>query len=94
MNRVIHQLVGIRHFEPIRFTDLIGYMSQKKELQSNTMAFLAGRPANNVLLVGARGTGKSSSVSCFRLPNVIPAGASAREGRFPSFNSLPKCFKI
>ncbi len=55
-------LVGIRHFEPIRFTDLIGYMSQKKELQSNTLAFLAGRPANNVLLVGARGTGKSSSV--------------------------------
>ena len=55
-------LVGIRHFEPIRFTDLIGYMSQKQELQSNTLAFLAGRPANNVLLVGARGTGKSSSV--------------------------------
>ncbi len=55
-------LVGIRHFEPIRFTDLIGYMDQKKQLQSNTLAFLAGRPANNVLLVGARGTGKSSSV--------------------------------
>ena len=55
-------LVGIRHFEPVRFTDLIGYMDQKKELQSNTLAFLAGRPANNVLLVGARGTGKSSSV--------------------------------
>ena len=53
-------LVGIRHFENIRFTDLIGYMSQKKDLQSNTMAFLAGRPANNVLLVGARGTGKAS----------------------------------
>ncbi len=55
-------LVGIRHFEPIRFTDLIGYMSQKEDLQKNTLAFLAGRPANNVLLVGARGTGKSSSV--------------------------------
>ena len=55
-------LVGIRHFEKIRFTDLIGYMSQKQQLQSNTLAFLAGRPANNVLLVGARGTGKSSSV--------------------------------
>lgn len=55
-------LVGIRHFENIRFTDLIGYMSQKQQLQSNTLAFLSGRPANNVLLVGARGTGKSSSV--------------------------------
>lgn len=55
-------LVGIKHFEPIQFKDLIGYMSQKKQLQSNTLAFLSGRPANNVLLVGARGTGKSSSV--------------------------------
>ena len=55
-------LIGIRHFEPVRLSDLIGYMTQKKSLTGNTLAFLAGRPANNVLLVGARGTGKSSSV--------------------------------
>ena len=55
-------LVGIEHFEPVQLTHLIGYMEQKKQLMSNTLAFLGGRPANNVLLVGARGTGKSSSV--------------------------------
>lgn len=56
------ELVGIRHFEDIAFTDLIGYDRQKEILLSNTRAFAAGKPANNVLLVGARGTGKSSSV--------------------------------
>ncbi len=55
-------LWGIEHFEPIRLTHLIGYTEQKNQLVNNTLAFLAGRPANNVLLVGARGTGKSSSV--------------------------------
>lgn len=55
-------LVGIEHFEPIRMDDLIGYAQQKHDLIANTLAFLSGRPANNVLLVGARGTGKSSSV--------------------------------
>lgn len=55
-------LVGIEHFEPVRMENLIGYASQKHDLIANTLAFLSGRPANNVLLVGARGTGKSSSV--------------------------------
>ena len=55
-------LVGIRHFEDIAFSDLVGYERQKKLLLENTAAFAAGKPANNVLLVGARGTGKSSSV--------------------------------
>lgn len=56
------KLVGIEHFEPIRLAQLIGYAEQKQALAGNTLAFLSGRPANNVLLVGARGTGKSSSV--------------------------------
>ncbi len=55
-------LVGIRHFENIRLDDLIGYAHQKELLTKNTSAFLDGKPANNVLLVGARGTGKSSGV--------------------------------
>lgn len=48
--------------DPIRMEDLIGYESQKKELIHNTKRFLAGLPANNVLLYGDRGTGKSSMV--------------------------------
>ena len=56
------RLVGIRHFEGQRLSDLIGYAHQKDLLTGNTEAFVAGRPANNCLLVGARGTGKSSAV--------------------------------
>ena len=55
-------IVGIRHFETIRLDDLIGYAHQKELLTGNTTAFVEGKPANNVLLVGARGTGKSSGV--------------------------------
>lgn len=55
-------IVGIRHFETIRLDDLIGYAHQKELLTGNTSAFVEGKPANNVLLVGARGTGKSSGV--------------------------------
>lgn len=56
------KLIGVRHFEKIQLNDLIGYAHQKELLTSNTTAFVDGKPANNVLLVGARGTGKSSSV--------------------------------
>ena len=55
-------LVGIEHFDDQSFDDLIGYEHQKEQLIDNTEAFLDGKGANNVLLVGARGTGKSSSV--------------------------------
>lgn len=56
------KLVGIKNFENILLKDLIGYEHQKDLLTKNTAAFLANKPANNVLLVGARGTGKSSGV--------------------------------
>ena len=55
-------LVGIKNFEKILLEDLIGYAHQKELLTKNTKAFLVKKPANNVLLVGARGTGKSSGV--------------------------------
>lgn len=55
-------LVGIKHFEKIRLDDLVGYVHQKELLTKNTVAFIEHKPANNVLLVGARGTGKSSGV--------------------------------
>jgi predicted AAA+ superfamily ATPase len=43
-------------------SDLIGYEAQKAELLANTETFISGREANNVLLFGDSGTGKSSSV--------------------------------
>ena len=42
--------------------DLVGYEIQKEQLIKNTEAFLEGRPANNVLLYGDAGTGKSTSI--------------------------------
>ncbi len=46
----------------LRFADLQGIDEQKERLERNTRQFIAGRQANNVLLTGARGTGKSSLV--------------------------------
>jgi predicted AAA+ superfamily ATPase len=56
------KLVGVNSCDNITFDGLIGYGRQKKELIDNTEAFLKGLPANNVLLFGERGAGKSSSV--------------------------------
>lgn len=56
------KLIGIKHFDKMSIDDIIGYEYQKSVLLANTEAFVSGRPANNALLVGARGTGKSSSV--------------------------------
>lgn len=56
------QPVGIKSPDPITFKELIGYQSQQQRLIENTEAFLNNNQANNVLLFGASGTGKSSSI--------------------------------
>jgi predicted AAA+ superfamily ATPase len=55
-------LEPVRHVATIRLADLQEVEPQKERLQRNTAQFVAGRPANNVLLTGARGTGKSSLI--------------------------------
>ena len=57
-----NKIRGIAHFERTQMKNLIGYQRQKEQLLQNTRAFVQGKPANHVLLVGARGTGKSSAV--------------------------------
>src|SRR5690606_34406121 len=52
----------VRHVAQIRLDDLQHVERQKAVIERNTRQFLAGRPANNVLMTGARGTGKSSLV--------------------------------
>lgn len=56
------QISPIIHIGNGRLDQLIGYESQKEKLTQNTEAFLAGKKANNVLLYGDSGTGKSSSI--------------------------------
>lgn len=55
-------IFAIPHPDPICFDDLVGYEPQQELLLQNTEQFLAGAPANNVLLYGDRGTGKSASI--------------------------------
>ena len=55
-------LEPVRHVATIRFADLKEVEPQKERLLRNTEQFVAGRGANNVLLTGARGTGKSSLI--------------------------------
>lgn len=55
-------LEAVRHPHSIRFSDLKDIDEQKRRLRENTAQFVAGRTANNVLLTGSRGTGKSSLV--------------------------------
>src|SRR6056297_1464391 len=52
-------LEPIAEIDQIQLDDLLGIERQKKVLKQNTLQFLKGYPANNVLLWGSRGTGKS-----------------------------------
>lgn len=56
------EIIPITNTEEVRLSDLIGYELQKKKLVENTKAFVEGKKANNVLLFGDSGTGKSTSV--------------------------------
>lgn len=56
------RLEGIETPDPVTMEDLTGYRSQRQEVLENTERLLAGLPANNMLLYGDRGTGKSSMV--------------------------------
>jgi len=55
-------LEPVRQLAPLRLVDLKEVDNQKERLVRNLAQFVAGRPANNVLLSGARGTGKSSLI--------------------------------
>jgi predicted AAA+ superfamily ATPase len=55
-------LEGVRHVSDMSLQDLKEIDGQKEKLQQNTLQFVQGLPANNVLLTGSRGTGKSSLI--------------------------------
>ena len=55
-------IIPITRVEHVYLNDIIGYDLQKKKLTHNTESFINGKPANNCLLYGDAGTGKSSSV--------------------------------
>ena len=56
------EFLPINNMDKVMLDDLVGYELQKKKLVDNTRAFVEGRKANNVLLFGDSGTGKSTSI--------------------------------
>ncbi len=56
------ELKPVKTLDPVALSDLVGIDQQKTRLLENTRRFLAGLPANNALLWGSRGSGKSSLV--------------------------------
>ncbi|MGN0150843.1 MAG: ATP-binding protein [Wujia sp.] len=56
------EFIAINNTDRVLLSDLVGYEIQKKKLVDNTEAFVQGRKANNVLLFGDSGTGKSTSI--------------------------------
>lgn len=63
----------VQNFQRIALSDLLGIDDQKQRIQQNTQQFVRGGTANNVLLSGARGTGKSSLVKAL-LNEYAPQG--------------------
>jgi predicted AAA+ superfamily ATPase len=55
-------LQPVKHAASITLSDLHNISAQKQQIEQNTLQFVQGKPANNVLLTGARGTGKSSLI--------------------------------
>ena len=88
-NGELECLSGTKNYSDMTFDKLYGYDYQKEELIRNTEAFLEGKPANNVLLFGDRGTGKSSSIKA--LGNAFfEKGLRMVEVKRHDFAGLPK----
>ena len=83
------KIVPIIHIGNGRLNQLIGYETQKQTLRNNTEAFLAGKKANNVLLYGDSGTGKSSSIKAL-LNEYYKDGLRMIEVYKHQFKDLPK----
>ena len=80
----IEPIVNVEH---VSFQDIVGYELQKQKLIENTEAFLKGRAANNVLLFGDAGTGKSSSIKAI-LNAYYPQGLRMIEVYKHQFHAL------
>ena len=67
------EFLPVQNADRILLSDLVGYEHQKGQLKQNTKAFVEGKRANNVLLYGDSGTGKSTSIKAI-VNEFYPAG--------------------
>lgn len=83
------ELLPMRSTDPVRLTDLKRYEEEKRVVVDNTLAFINGLPAQNVLLYGDRGTGKSSTVHAV-LNEYADRGLRLIEVKKKDIISLPR----
>ena len=87
------QLIAIQQPKKIDLDDLKGIEKQKEKVIQNTLQFLNGLPANDVLLTGSRGTGKSSIVRAL-LTKYANQGLRLIEIERDDLSELPEIQKI
>ncbi|GKT20296.1 ATP-binding protein [Acidovorax sp. SUPP3334] len=86
-------LEPVRHVAGMGLDDLKEIDAQKEKIQRNTEQFVEGRPANNVLLTGARGTGKSSLIKAC-LNTYAPKGLRLIEVDKADLTDLPDIVEV
>ncbi len=86
-------LEPVRHVAGIRLSDLKEIDGQKEKIQRNTEQLVRGLPANNVLLTGARGTGKSSLIKAC-LNEYAPQGLRLIEVDKADLTDLPDIIDV
>jgi predicted AAA+ superfamily ATPase len=86
-------LEPVRHMAPLGLADLKEIDGQKEKIQRNTVQFVKGLPANNVLLTGARGTGKSSLIKAC-LNEYGPQGLRLIEVDKDDLTDLPDIIEL
>ena len=86
-------LEPVRHVAAMTLADLKEIDDQKEKLQRNTEQFVHGHPANNVLLTGARGTGKSSLIKAC-LNTYAPQGLRLIEVDKADLTDLPDIIEV
>lgn len=86
------RLYAVANRRSVRLTDIVGYKEQKAALVENTGAFVRGRRANNVLLYGDAGTGKSTSVQAIA-EEYAPQGLRLIELYKHQFALIPQLFR-
>lgn len=86
-------LEPVQHVAGMALADLKEIDAQKDKIQRNTQQFVEGKPANNVLLTGARGTGKSSLIKAC-LSTYAPQGLRLIEVDKADLTDLPDIVEV